>query len=125
MVESLSDCNGGSVGFTLDSTACTKYQQSVAECCFVGLRFWERDGYEAVGREVDEEGIETEGPTAGRTVVAGTGPSSGTGRLGGPTPHLAATGPVSSDAGMRVRFGRFGMVALVDFRFKPLAPARG
>jgi hypothetical protein len=79
-----------------------------------------------VGREVDGEGIEMEGPAAGRTgdeVVAAlkvTGPSLETGRLG-LTTHLAATGPTStrSDAGTRARFGCFGTAASVDFRFEP------
>jgi hypothetical protein len=75
-----------------------------------------------VGREVDKEGIETEGPAAGDDVVAGAGASLETGE---PTPHLAATGPVSSDAGTQVRFGRFGTVASVDFCFEPLVSAGG
>lgn len=36
--------DGRSLGCTSDSTALKKYQQSLAALCFVGLRFWERDG---------------------------------------------------------------------------------
>lgn len=75
-----------------------------------------------MGREVDEGGIETlaEGPAPGTTcgdVVADTESLLDT---DGPTPHLAATGPVSSGAGTRQCFGRLGTVASVDFRFVPL-----
>jgi hypothetical protein len=103
-----------------------KYQQSVAEFCFaLGFRFWERDKQVAVGREVDREVIKTEGPAAGRTgddILTGARPSLGT---GGPTPHLVATGPVSSDAGARAHFGRFGTVVSADFCLVPLVSARG
>ena len=76
-----------------------------------------------MGREVDEEGpgIGTEDPAAGRTgdeVAADTGPSSET---GGPTPHPAAMGPVSSDAGTRGRFARgFGPGMVLAFRLLAL-----
>lgn len=129
--------DNGSVGCgTSDLAARTKYQQSVAELFFdVGLRFWESDVYDAVGREVDDSegsriGMEArmEGPTSGTiddpdevvTDSDAAGPSFEP-PAGGPTPHPTATGPVSGNAGTRGRFARgFGPDVVVAFRLAAL-----